>query len=305
MAKDYFKIIVGYRILSVAILLIIIGLYSDINFLWEFGTVLLISEVIVQRYKDKILYTDVKRAMREILGIRSPGAQLFPELVNLIRENEYHVVKREIKDKMFYSEDKNKHFNMFSVSEETIVIIPKINNIHYCFERGSGESKKPVEVSKVSCEELNQINSKNGLNFEEYNPKNAEEILKYKEGDNTFYKICKQLRKGKIYRFKIRTHYPECLSDLRVIKEGDEDTDWIDYRFIMPTQSFVIELYFPFDLKRYNFHIKRLNLSRTSFRVLSSKDKENLYFDHIENKIRIFQENFDKGDLLQIIYSKK
>lgn len=293
--KDYYRHFHELIICFIAVVLLFLGLYMENNFLIELAVIALVIEIVIRRITGKILYRDIQRSIRDVIGITDPNSKVFPELLQRIEENAFHVIDRRVVHAIKYGYPRKKElYNMYSRVYEYAEVIPKSDNINFTFKRMIPENIPNPKIEKIECVE-NELK-------EEFNLNDPHAIIHFREGSNVYYKILKPLKKNHRYKFTIISKTPLCLSDLNFREKEDNNKDWIGCELIMPTQSLGIIFKFPFDIKKYKFYIKRQNFSRTDIRVISPPSVE---FNYKNNRIKIKQENLEMGDLVTLYWEKK
>jgi len=264
--------------------------------------VTILFELTINYYKDRILYKQIEKVLRKILGIEDTTTRFYPSMVNLIYHKDFNIVKRIIKNRLVKT-NKSKHSNLGLISEEIIEMVPQRENIHYVFFRGSGEDEPP-QVTMIKCE---------GENLTEiFDPNSDKEIVKNCDDSDVCFTVRKKLEKGKKYVFTVITKYPLCMSDLTIPIPEDklndfnkkyQNMDEFEYSFLMPTHNCEIKIEFPFSLKKYKLHITRENPSISE--VISLDRHPDTKIDKKNNKIRINQSNLVGREIIRVMYSKK
>lgn len=292
--ERYDKFLSAFAISLFLIGILLLVLFRDTYFceltgqiLIQLGISILVIDLLIAKLGNRLQQETIKSIFLDILGIHK-NKKLISELNYINRPTGYQVISFEEENVMLYERDKNKEHNMKIIEKRKVKIEIKQENSHYSFDRAS-DALNDIKVTSLK------------INGQELDLNNPRDIISYKdESENRWYfKIVKQLEKGKTYTIEYTAEYPHCMTDLNFSKK---DMDFIETRFIELTQKACIVYKFPFDLDKYNITIRRKDMTEFNYEPLP---KENLSVDKKKNIIRVNETNLRNYDKIVMYYSKK
>jgi len=74
--------------------------------------VTILFELTINYYKDRILYKQIEKVLRKILGIEDTTTRFYPSMVNLIYHKDFNIVKKVLSKLL-----KDYNFEIISIGE--------------------------------------------------------------------------------------------------------------------------------------------------------------------------------------------
>jgi hypothetical protein len=255
----------------------------------QIGITILIIDLLIAKLGNRLQQETIKSIFRNILGVPE-NKKLISELDYIYKPTGYQVIYFEERNDMMYEKNRNKKYNMKVIETRKVIIDVKKENSHYYFDRAMvGEPKKEPKIISLK------------LNNEELDLTNRRDVVSYKDysGDRRYFKIVRQLEKGRIYTIEYIAEYPYCMSDLN---HKDIKVDFIETRFIELTEQAKIIYKFAFDIKNYDIFLRRKDMSEFKYEPIP---KKNFNIIKKNNEIVINECNLKNNDKLVMYYSKK
>lgn len=255
----------------------------------QIGITILIIDLFIAKLGNRLQQETIKSIFRNILGVPK-NKKLISELDYIYKPTGYQVIYFEEKNDMRYEKDRNTKYNIRVIETRKVIIDVKKENSHYYFDRATvSESKREPKIISLK------------LNNEELDLTNRRDVVSYKDyaGDRRYFKIVRQLEKGRTYTIEYIAEYPYCMSDLN---HKDIEVDFIETRFIELTEQAKIIYNFPFDIKEYNIFLRRKDMSEFKYEPIPQK---NFKIIKNNNEIIINECNLKNNDKLVMYYYKK